>query len=254
MRDRSRISRLFYFEGLAFGFFSLSVVVFAVEVLRAVQGNIDLTQSPWLIILPIAASTYLSFRAMAEQSRLQLDLEDERFDREKRLAQAEMAVPISDMLESCGKMIQYHFHPGAQQVNWIAFDKSLEALKPAIRSSTNEVAERLLLIVRTYQVLRARMKTFDENKRDRSLKEPDSWANYEVVSSSINWATLHALLEQALSYARRPEEKSKFGPLNGRVRSAYFINDVMIENYPTLSAALNRRDETSYEMDFSETV
>lgn len=252
MRDRNRISRLFFIEGLALGLFLSSVVLFCVEIVRSLYGQVKLTESPWLLILPIVASTYVSLRAVAEQSRLQTDSEDERYDREKRLAQAELPLALSGLLQECSLMIKYHFNVGAPQVEWLHFDLLFDGLKPAIRSSGQTTAGRLLKIIRTYQVLRARMHDFDATKRDHATAEGETLSELEVWSSAINWAVLYAMLETVFSYARGVVEEISAVEVNDCVTSAFFLNGIMIENYPVLQRMLKKRRDRGVEMNFED--
>ena len=250
-KEKNRISRLFFFEGISFGLFIATVAVSCIELVRIVLGEFRFSESPWTLILPIVASTYISIRSITEQSKIQMESEIEKYQRETMLAQAELPVSLSGLTEMCGDMLNYHFLAGKKQVNWRKFDAWLEGLKPSIKSSSPRTAERLLKIIRTYQVLRARMRDFDDGKRDLALLDRSSWTYHGVWASAINWATLYAMLEQAFAYARGTESDIPSDEVNDRVFSAFFICNITYENYPLLSDLLIRRKENGFEINFA---
>lgn len=250
-RQNDRISRLFFFEGVSFGLFLASIGISLIELARFLQGEFKFAESPWVFILPIFISTYVSIRSVAEQSRLQIKFESERYDRDKLLAQAELPLALSLIGEKCSFMMRYHFTQGLGQVDWDEFDRHFDGLKPAIRSSGQQTANRLLKAIRTYQVLRARMQRFDPIERDQALNDPTSPHVYTVYASAINWATLHSIIGQAFAYARGIDEEIPSEEVGQSVYSAFFLNGIMIENYPTLKEILSSRAKRGFEMEFS---
>jgi hypothetical protein len=75
----------------------------------------------------------------------------------------------------------------------------------------------------------------------RVAEEDDPVIQTWPIGMAIGWASLTALLENALGFARGDEPHIDDHPDGNRVSSAFFTAGITLESYPDLAATLGRR-------------
>lgn len=253
MKTKRRISRVFYYEGISLGLLLGSICFGGLELLRRKFQTENITDSPWLVIIPAFLAAYVSLRALGEQSRQSQDIEIEKYERLERGARADLPISISELKSLCDQAVTWHFCETVAFPSWRDFEGLLYKLRGTIEYSDRENAEYLLKTIRHYQVLFARGRRQTDSTRAEALSDAKDITHCEHWYSAMNWAVLGAMVENVFDYARGTAETIDTTPVNERVRSQFFSIVHFWDEYPFLNTALElRENEDRFEMNFAQ--
>lgn len=123
-------------------------------------------------------------------------------------------------------------------------EEILPAFKECIQYADPSSQERLANILRHFQIYEAR-----RGNRTRAVLRPFLLDNpppananeLTAISNAIGWAVIHALVADAYGFARRSGVSIPSVVSADRVRGAFLLAGIMLDNYPHLQTALENR-------------
>ncbi|MCA0048198.1 hypothetical protein LB577_14725 [Mesorhizobium sp. B283B1A] len=240
-----------FLDGAAFGAF-LSSVFFLI-----LFWLIDIADGePWhqyLTALMVTVATLGAASIAVYTSRIQIqqngDQERQRQEKSNRAAVAMLPLALSNMSEVCCNNMKRHFSAedlvlgGAPVMEFMAIDSETVAiLKECIQFGDDYTQMKLANMIRAYQVLRAR----NEGIRPGRHVRPDQQSvaiDHELTNDVLHWATLHALVDNAYSYARGEVETIARDWDKDLVRNAMETNGIDMETFPNINAIYESRLE-----------
>lgn len=250
--NKYNLNRIFRFEGIAFGIFMSSLLYTSIEMYRFYKNSQPLSEMVGFILIPIFLGAWVTLRGMSQQVNLSQQIEDERYYREERASKANLPIAASALMRLCETAIDYHLDPNIHRPDPVEFETNLKLFKESIRYSNEASGERLLGIIRAYQVLSARLLGDEYENRNSALNDTSNYLYNGYWNNLCGWATLRAQVEQVFDYARGNSQGIDLGPVNERVRSQFFTKIHSWGNYPILDELIiSRSANNSFEMNFS---
>lgn len=250
---KHRLKQITFFDGFALGAFCASEIFLIVFMII----DTPLENEAWvgfvgnMVVAGFSiGAAYIALRGNRLQISQTNDIEDERREDSLIAARAVLPAVLSQICSVASNNLRLRFPPdtaplGSDLVPATVFqrlpDDVIPPLKECIQHADGTSQERLANILRHFQVLTAR------SRSNQSIIEPTLGPTTTTLelqsafSDAIGWATVYALAEDAFGFARgsKPSIPATLDP--ARVRSAFLLAGIMLENYPNLEAILNNR-------------
>lgn len=247
------LNKVFKYEGIALGLFLSSLIVSIIEVYRHYSDGSSVFQFEAAVLPPIFLAAWVTLKGLAEQVRLVQQLEDEKYERERRAAKSRLPLATARMSTLTAEMVKWHMTSSMALPNISEFSDAARELESSIKYLDKESAERVLQIFRVFQVLWSRSEGLRASERDIAVANPRDKAHYEHWSSTVSWAVLGAMTEQLFEYARTDAEKLPSQKVNRRVWSRFFRYGLQHDTESVLHSILSiRSNDDRFEMSFDE--
>ncbi len=232
---------LFYLEGFSSCLLISTCILSIYEIVRIRIAENDWYASPYFLLPPAALGAYVAFKSMRIQVLATIEIEEKARERRERASKAAVSIATSKLMRLSENTIRWHFIAGVGLDPWEEYEAELVVLNDCIKNVDETSGNRLLGIVRTYQVLHARMRSANGEERDRAIGLAVKHGYYEHWSSAVNWAVFRARLEQVLVYVRSDDQPICSTPVNQRVESQFFDFVNFWDDYPQLREIIDIR-------------
>lgn len=203
--DRKRISRVFFFEGLACGLFWANIVFAVIQIANAHWNDKNWWSEESILLLPIVLAAYVTLRGVAEQARSAQDIDSERIERAERAKRARLSDALSVLDEHAKKMLAWHHSPKQHHVvDWRPISDALSVLSDVIEFSDNETGNQLASIIAMHQISRSRYSEhqFELDQDITFLLIDLHFKNSFHCNCTIRWAAIKRGVASCYEYAR----------------------------------------------------
>jgi hypothetical protein len=237
---------LSYLDGIALGLFLAAaafLILFMLIDWKIGEAWIGVAGNMLVAIFSVGAA-FLALRGTRIQVQHANDIEEER--REDMLAAARAMLPGA-LSTICGTA-KANLRGGFMQGDLFGskdteeFPRSLpesvfQILKDCIQYADPITRRRLASLLSTYQIVTSR------NPPSQTVKALRTGAiqDHNLISRAIGWALIYALAEHGFEFARGKAKTIPAAMSPDRVRSAFFLAGVPIENYELLEKLLEER-------------
>lgn len=236
-------------HGIAFGSFITSIVF--ILFIAAFNSDVDDIHHQYYIAFFITLSTIFAASLALRASRAQLNhannLERQRIEHSVNAASAMLPLALSNIASACMHNIRRNFDArnlefGAVQAEYFQSidSETMSIIKECIPYSSKNLRQYLLIIIRTYQVLRARDSTISI-ERLIATNNAAIGIDHNRATDVLNWAALHAQTEHLFAYSRGETSTVSAEWDKNRVGSALRIAHVYFETFPNIGTIYETR-------------
>jgi hypothetical protein len=241
-----------HLDGLALGAFLATIVWLIVHMLFEF-GLSDENRLDFIGTIVVAGfslgAALIALRGVRSQIATTQQIELERRERALFASKAIFAAELAPLFEVAINNIRLHFENVALAVgDPLPPPAGLKIMPPGITGIFKQVIEnadpisqdRLANILKHCQVYQAR----DGMSRHHVIKafnERMTLDTHNAMSSAIGWAVIHAMISDAIRYARGVDDSVASSVSEKDIRSAFTQSEVFLEAYPTLDKIIQTR-------------